>query len=124
MNKTPFSLKFTAIKLGLESVCGGNGVKRVVVLREGKTVFEGAESEMAQGIWSCTKSFSSTVLGLLIAEGKCSLDSKVCDFLPELKEHYPDLTFRHFATMTSGYRGITIKYPAEHTEQRDNFITM
>jgi CubicO group peptidase (beta-lactamase class C family) len=43
---------------------------------------------------------------LLIAKDKCSLDQKAWEFLPELKEHYPALTFRHFATMTSGYRAI------------------
>ena len=88
----------------LKSVCGKDGINRVVVLKEGKTIYKGVESEVTQNVWSCTKSFTSTVLGLLIAEGKCSLDSKVSDFLPELKEHYPNVTFRHFATMTSGYK--------------------
>lgn len=88
----------------LESVCGKNGIERVVILKEGKTVFEGSESDIPRNVWSCTKSFTSTVLGLLIEEGKCTLDEKVHSYLPEMKEHYPDVTFRHFATMTSGYR--------------------
>lgn len=90
----------------LKSVCGENGIDRVVVMKEGKIVYHGAESEVIQKVWSCTKSFTSTVLGLLIAGNKCSLDDQVCDYLPELKEYYPELTFRHFTTMTSGYRAI------------------
>jgi len=88
----------------LKSVCGKDGINKVVILKEGKVLFKGTESEVVQNVWSCTKSFTSTVLGLLIAEGKCSLDSKVMNFLPELRENYPDVTFRNFATMTSGYK--------------------
>ena len=46
------------------------------------------------------------MLGLLIADGKCTLDTRVADVLPELKAHYPDVTLRHFTTMTSGYRAV------------------
>jgi len=41
------------------------------------------------------------VLGLLIADGKCTLDTRVADVLPELKTYYPDVTLRHFTTMTA-----------------------
>lgn len=90
----------------LNSVCGDNGVKRVVVLRDNEIVYKGSESGVKQRVWSCTKSFVSTVLGLLIDEGKCKLDDKVCDILPVMKQSYPDVTFRHFATMTSGYKAV------------------
>ena len=76
----------------------------MIILKNGETVFDGGESEFVQKVWSCTKSFTSTVLGLLIEDRKCKLDDKVCIYLPELKEYYPEITFRHFATMTSGYR--------------------
>jgi len=90
----------------LESVCGKEGIKRMIILRNGETIYDGPECDVPQNVWSCTKSFTSTVLGLLIAEGKCSPDDKVCQYLPELKQHYPEVTFRHFATMTSGYRAL------------------
>jgi CubicO group peptidase (beta-lactamase class C family) len=46
------------------------------------------------------------VLGLLIDDGKCTLDTRARDFVPELTDKYPDVTLRHFATMTSGYRAV------------------
>jgi CubicO group peptidase (beta-lactamase class C family) len=51
-----------------------------------------------------TKSFVSTVLGLLVEDGKARLDAKVATVLPSLAAAYPDVTFRHLTTMTSGYR--------------------
>ncbi len=90
----------------LESVCGEDGIKKVVILKDSNIIYKGPESEISQNVWSCTKSFTSTVLGLLIAEGKCSPDDNVWKYVPELKEHYPDVTFRHFATMTSGYKAV------------------
>ncbi len=101
---TDSNKKLQAALAYLESECGKDGIKKVVVLRDGATVFEGTESKVVQNVWSCTKSFTSTVLGLLIAEGKCSPDDKVSDLLPELKEHYSGITFRHLATHTSGYK--------------------
>ncbi len=99
-----FSQKLKNALTYLESVCGQDGIKKVVVLKGGEIVFKGIESEVMQNTWSCTKSFTSTVLGLLIADGKCSIDDKVGEYFPELKANYPTLTFRHLATMTSGYK--------------------
>lgn len=58
------------------------------------------------GIWSFTKSFTSTVLGLLIDDGKCTLDRRARELVPELAQAYPEVTLRHFTTMTSGYRAL------------------
>ncbi|MDD4109505.1 MAG: serine hydrolase [Prolixibacteraceae bacterium] len=88
----------------LEKECGKDGIEKMLILKNGSTVYKGTGSEIVQPVWSCTKSFTSTVLGLLIAEKKCNLDDRVCDYVPEMKDHYPELTFRHFSTMTSGYR--------------------
>ena len=66
------------------------------------------------GIWSCTKSFTSTVLGLLVDDKKCSLDTKAATIVPELKTLYPDVTLRHFTTMTSGYRAEGDDKPKSH----------
>jgi hypothetical protein len=53
--------------------------------------------------WPATKSFTSTGLGLLIADGAVSLETKAAELEPTLRELYPDVTLRHFTTMTSGY---------------------
>jgi predicted amidohydrolase/CubicO group peptidase (beta-lactamase class C family) len=90
----------------LEANAGSDGVRQLVIVRHGRIVHEGPEAGVVHGVWSMTKSFTSTVLGLLIDEGECSLDSHAADFAPELAEHYGDVTLRHFTTMTSGYRAV------------------
>lgn len=88
----------------LARTVGADGARELVVIRRGRMIWRGDNIDKRHGVWSATKSFTSTVLGLLIADGKCTLDTRVADVLPELKAHYPDVTLRHFTTMTSGYR--------------------
>ena len=85
---------------------GKDGVKELLIVRRGRVVWQGENIDKVHGIWSCTKSFTSTVLGLLIDDKKCTLDTKAASIVPELKAHYPDVTLRHFTTMTSGYRAV------------------
>ena len=88
----------------LEANTGGDGARELVIVRNGKIVWRGDNIDHVHGVWSCTKSFTSTVLGLLIEDGKCTLETKAASILPEMKEYYPAVTLRHFTTMTSGYR--------------------
>ena len=90
----------------LAATVGSDGVQELVIIRHGRMIWKGDNIDKRHGVWSATKSFTSTVLGLLIADGKCTLDTRVADVLPELKAHYPDVTLRHFTTMTSGYRAV------------------
>ncbi|MBI4662556.1 MAG: serine hydrolase [Verrucomicrobia bacterium] len=98
--------RLTAAVQFLERNSGGDGVKELVVIRNGRLVWKGGDIDKVHGIWSCTKSFTSTVLGLLIEDGKCKLDTPANQVLPELKPAYADVTLRHFTTMTSGYRAV------------------
>jgi CubicO group peptidase (beta-lactamase class C family) len=98
------SAKLQAAIEVLNEKVGKDGVKELVVVRRGRVVWLGDDVDKVHGIWSCTKSFTSTILGLLIADGKCTLDTKAADLYPSLKELYPGVTLRHFTTMTSGYR--------------------
>jgi CubicO group peptidase (beta-lactamase class C family) len=81
-----------------------DGVDELVIVRHGVMVWRGPAVDRVHGTWSCTKSFVSTVLGLLVDDGKVQLDTKVASVLPSLAAIYPDVTFRHLTTMTSGYR--------------------
>jgi CubicO group peptidase (beta-lactamase class C family) len=108
---TPASQALDGTKLAaavdyLKANSGRDGVRELVIVRHGRLVWKGAGIDKVHGVWSCTKSFTSTVLGLLIEDGKCSLDTKVADVLPEMKAHYPEVTLRHLTTMTSGYRAV------------------
>ncbi len=82
-----------------------DGIGEVLIIRDGEVVYEGKGVDTPRNIYSCTKSFTSTVLGLLVQEGKIKLDDPVARYEPALAALYPNATFRHFATMTSGYSG-------------------
>lgn len=88
----------------LEANTPRDGVQQLLVVRHGRLIHAGPKIDEVHGIWSCTKSFTSTVLGLLIDDGKCTLDTLAKDIVPEMAAGYPELRLRHFTTMTSGYR--------------------
>lgn len=89
--------------------CGKNGLDETLVLHQNDTLYAGDSIHRVHDIWSCTKSFTSTAVGLMAAEGLLDLDQPVADHEPLLRERYPTATYRHFLTMTSGYNaeGIT-----------------
>ena len=83
---------------------GRDGADEVVVVRRGRVVWQGPQAHRVHGLWSCAKSFTGTALGLLVADGRCALDSPASSFHPPLRETYAAVTLRHLVTMTSGYR--------------------
>lgn len=97
------SAKLTTAVRYLESNSGRDGVRELVIIRNGFLVWKGDNIDKVHGVWSLTKSFTSTVLGLLIDGGKCTLDTLARDWLPAMTRTYPMVTMRHFTTMTSGY---------------------
>ena len=88
----------------LEQNAGSDGAKELVIIRNGYLIWQGENIDKVHGVWSLTKSFTSTALGLLMNDGKCTLETLAKDYLPSLTEHYEDVTLKHFTTMTSGYR--------------------
>jgi CubicO group peptidase (beta-lactamase class C family) len=90
----------------LKANTGRDGVRELVIVRNGRIVWQGDNIDHVHGVWSLTKSFTSTVLGLLIDDGRATLETRACEFAPDLAEYYPEVTLRHFATMTSGYRAV------------------
>ena len=88
---------------GWRAATGKHGTDRAVIVRRGAVIYEGPQAGRPQNLWSATKSFTSTVLGLLIAEKKVALDTRAAAIEPLLRARYPAVTLRHFATMTSGY---------------------
>lgn len=85
---------------------GRDGTHEVMVVRHGRLIWHGDRVDHVHGIWSATKSFTSTVLGLLIEDGKCTLDTPAAAVLRQMATAYPGVTLRHFTTMTSGYRAM------------------
>ncbi len=85
---------------------GPDGVNELMIIRNGTVVWKGPNVNKVHGVWSLTKSFTSTVLGLLVDDGKVTLDTPAMRYATELAAAYPAVTLRHFTTMTSGYRAM------------------
>ena len=100
------STKLEAAVSYLKNNSGPDGVKELVIIRNGVMIWKGTDIDKMHGVWSLTKSFTSTVLGLLIDDGKATLNSLAKDYVPSMAAVYPDVTLRHFTTMTSGYYAI------------------
>jgi CubicO group peptidase (beta-lactamase class C family) len=88
----------------LEQGLGRDGVKQLLIERNGRIVWQGPDIDTVHGVWSATKSFTSTALGLLVEDRRVTLDTRAAELVPALADHYGDVTLRHFTTMTSGYR--------------------
>ena len=93
----------------LASKCGSAGAEQAVVVRNGYMIWKGSDIDNAHNVWSASKSFTSTVLSLLIDDGKCTLDTYAKDYISSLSSDYSDVKLRHFATMTSGYNAVRYK---------------
>jgi len=90
----------------LASVSGRQGTSQALVIRNGYLIWKGNDIDNKHNIWSATKSFTGTVLGILIDQNKATLDTLAKNYVPSLAELYPDATLRHFATLTSGYDAV------------------
>lgn len=83
----------------------------ILILRNGKIIAEAAFGEQDIGIWKMTfsacKSVTALAIGLLLDDGRLSLDDRVVDFFPDkttpiTRLRHKDLTVRHLLTMTAG----------------------
>ncbi len=93
----------------LRANAGGAGADEMVIVRNGFLIWQGPAAENVHEIYSCTKTFTSTILGLLAADGTLSLDDAAASYLPTLDDQYPEyghIRFRHLASMTSGYDSV------------------
>jgi len=88
-----------------------------MLLRHGKVVAEGwwkpYDSHYVHSLYSLSKSFTSTAIGLLVKEGKLDIHSKVISFFPKdlpapIDENLGQVTVRSLLTMNTGHAGDTM----------------
>lgn len=107
----------------------------VIVHRHGHRIAEGWWAPHAAGrsrlVYSLSKSFTGTALGLQIGDGRLTLDDLVADHLPELfDDSTPDalrrLRIRHIASMASGHAAETLlaAYEADPADPVRGFLTL
>ncbi len=101
----------TAADSGLDSL------HSLMILRHGRVVAEGwwhpYAAEYPHQLFSVSKSFTSTAVGLAIDEGLLTLDALVVDLLPDdlptpISPALATLTVRHLLTMTTGHAADTV----------------
>jgi CubicO group peptidase (beta-lactamase class C family) len=89
-----------------------NTMHSVMIVRHGRVIGEAwwrpEAADKPHVLWSLSKSFNSTAVGLAIAEGKLSLDDPVLKFFPndappDPSDNLKAMTVRDLLTMTCGY---------------------
>ena len=82
---------------------GIDGMNSVMLVRHGRVVAEGwwgpYDARTPHVLYSLSKSFTSTAIGLAIADGKLSLDDEVLKFFPD---EAPDEPSRNLKAMRVG----------------------
>jgi CubicO group peptidase (beta-lactamase class C family) len=100
-------------------------VHSFMVLRHGAVIAEGwwspYASEYTHLLFSVSKSFTSTAVGLAIAEGHFTLDDAIISFFPEetpteISELLAAMTVRHLLSMSTGHDVDTWSYMVEHPD--------
>jgi CubicO group peptidase (beta-lactamase class C family) len=84
----------------------------LILLRDGHVIAEGwwrpYAPEYPHMLFSLSKSFTSTAVGLAVHEGRLTIDDRVIDFFPEdtpseISEHLAALRVRHLLSMGAGH---------------------
>ena len=86
-------------------------VHTFLCLKDGEVICEAAQPGYEMGTWHLSHSMSKTVtgmaIGMLVDDGKLSLDDRLVDILPEYAyrdDKIAEITVRHLLTMTTGVR--------------------
>lgn len=83
----------------------------ITVLRHGKVVAEATFGDQDPQVWKMTfsacKSITALAVGMLVDEGKLSLDDRLTEFFPDkitpvMRLRFKEITIRHLLTMTTG----------------------
>lgn len=90
----------------------GQDLHSIMIVKDGNVVFEKWMSEGKEDVPhilnSVSKTFTSTAVGLAIAEGKLSLEDKLVDLFPEYcpenpSEYLKEINVEHLLTMNCGH---------------------
>jgi CubicO group peptidase (beta-lactamase class C family) len=113
---SPIELGFSPVALqaaisNFAVLAGHDGADSLAILCDGQLIHAGCAAHVPQGVWSITKTITSATMGLLWDDGLFDLDQPMCEVLPELRPVFSNATFRHFASMTSGYLAAGDEWP-------------
>ena len=63
---------------------GGIGTDEMVIIKNGYIIWEGPNIDNKHELFSCTKIFTSTVMGVLATDGKLGVDDLAVKYFPGL----------------------------------------
>ncbi|KQX65846.1 serine hydrolase domain-containing protein [Paenibacillus sp. Root444D2] len=104
-----------------------------MLVRHGHVVSEGWWTpylpERPHMLFSLSKSFASTAIGLLVGEGRISLDDRVVSFFPEdmppeVSPHLAAMTIRHLLMMGTGHAADTSGKMQSTENWINNFLNL
>ncbi len=104
---------------------GVDALHGFVLVRHGHVVAQGAWSpydlDCQRMVFSLSKSFTSSAVGLAVDEGRLSVDDRVLSLLPDaapavISDHLDRLRVRHLLTMTSGHASESLDRPSRLAE--------
>src|SRR5262249_16487341 len=87
-------------------------VHGVMVLRRGQAILEGwgapYRADQRHALFSVSKGFTATAIGLLVEQGRLSVDDRVVDLLPDdvpatIDDGLGRLQIRHLLSMSTGH---------------------
>ena len=90
-----------------------DGIHSLMIVRHGKVITEGwwapYDAQQNHVLYSLSKSFTSTAVGLAVAEGKLDINDRVLDYFPEdapqnVSENLKSMRVRDILTMTTGHQ--------------------
>jgi CubicO group peptidase (beta-lactamase class C family) len=105
-----------------------DSVHSMMVLRHGKVIGEQwwtpGGPDIPHVMWSLSKSFTSTAIGLVISDGLLGLDDRIVDLLPEdvpagIDAHLAALSVRHLLTMSTGHASESL--PTDERKDETNW---
>lgn len=104
------SARLAAMLSELESERRAN-IHNILVVKRGKVVCEASAPGYSCATWHLSHSMSKTLtgmaVGLLVDDGRLSLDERVADIFPEVRysdSRFADITVEHLLSMSSGVR--------------------
>jgi CubicO group peptidase (beta-lactamase class C family) len=116
---------FAGKQHNLDDLLARSRTQGFLVIKDGKIVderyFNGANHKSKFTSWSVAKSFTSTLVGLALADGKIkSLDEPVTNYLPELKgSGYEGVAIKDILEMSSG-----VKFSEEYGKSESDVMIM
>lgn len=122
--------KFRKVMNDFHIRSGGVGADETVVVRNGYLIWQGSAADHVHEVFSATKTFTSTVLGLLSTDNVLNVDDLAVKYMPSLCDLYPEygqITLGHLASMMSGYDSVMGSgwehYHTDRERHREHVLT-